>query len=71
MLIFIYQKSFLKELEKITSFHYIAHQNFGKLPNGENSEIDALDVYFSTEAVFNPKNKKYENYSETHGIYWF
>lgn len=32
---------------------------------------DALDVYFSTEAVFNSKKKRYENYSETHGIYWF
>ena len=41
-------KQVLKELEKITSFHYEAHQNFGKLPNGENSEIDALDVYFIT-----------------------
>ncbi len=32
---------------------------------------NALNVYFSTEALWNPKNKRYENYSDTHGIYWF
>lgn len=38
----------LKELEKISDFHYKAHQDFGNLPNGENSEIRAVDVYFIT-----------------------
>lgn len=32
---------------------------------------DALDVYFSTKPIWNSKMKRYENYSETHGIYWF
>lgn len=32
---------------------------------------DALDVYFKTTPKWNEERNRYENYSETHGIYWF
>lgn len=41
-------KQVIKELEKISNFHYKAHQDYGNLPNGEEGEIRAIDVYFIT-----------------------
>jgi hypothetical protein len=32
---------------------------------------DALDVFFSTEPTWNLQFKRYESFSETHGLYWF
>lgn len=32
---------------------------------------DALDVFFSTTPTWNERNKRFENLSETHGLYWF
>lgn len=32
---------------------------------------DALNVYFNTKPKWNKKHNRYENYSDTHGIYWF
>lgn len=32
---------------------------------------DALDVYFTTKPKWNDVRKRFENYSDTHGIYWF
>jgi hypothetical protein len=32
---------------------------------------DALDVYFTTTPKWNEERNRFENYSETHGIYWF
>jgi len=32
---------------------------------------DALDVFFDTTPTWNQQFERYENYSETHGLYWF
>lgn len=32
---------------------------------------DALDVFFETEPTWNEQFKRFENYSETHGLFWF
>lgn len=32
---------------------------------------DALDVFFETEASWNEEFRRFENYSSTHGLYWF
>lgn len=32
---------------------------------------DALDVYFESKPKWNDQFERYENYSETHGLYWF
>ncbi|MEZ4489308.1 MAG: hypothetical protein R3F51_17110 [Cyanobacteriota/Melainabacteria group bacterium] len=32
---------------------------------------DALDLFFETEPKWNEKFKRFENYSDTHGLYWF
>lgn len=31
---------------------------------------DALDTFFEAPAVWNPDNERFENYSETFGLYW-
>jgi hypothetical protein len=36
------------------------------------SEIDdALDVFFDTKATWNEQFRRFENYSNTHGLFWF
>ncbi len=32
---------------------------------------DALDLYFEEKAVWNESFQRYENYSNTHGLYWY
>jgi hypothetical protein len=32
---------------------------------------DALDVFFDTTATWDQEFERYENYSDTHGLYWF
>lgn len=32
---------------------------------------DALDVFFETKPIWNDKHRRFENYSDKHGIYWF
>jgi hypothetical protein len=32
---------------------------------------DALDVFFSTDASWNEEFHRWENRSDTHGLYWF
>ncbi len=32
---------------------------------------DALDVYFESEPSWNLRHGRYENYTDTHGLYWF
>lgn len=32
---------------------------------------DALDVFFNTTPIWNEQYQRYENLSETHGLYWF
>lgn len=32
---------------------------------------DALDVYFITDATWNDEFHRFENFSETHGLFWF
>ena len=32
---------------------------------------DALDVFFGTTPTWNLNRQRYENLSETHGLYWF
>ena len=32
---------------------------------------DALDVFFDTTPIWNPQRDRFENYSSTHGLYWF
>ncbi len=32
---------------------------------------DALDVYFDTRPVWNEQFRRFENYSTTHGLFWF
>ncbi len=32
---------------------------------------DALDLFFDTDASWNEQFERYENYSETHGLFWF
>ncbi len=32
---------------------------------------DALDLFFETEANWNKEFERFENYSETHGLFWF
>ncbi|HEY9680463.1 MAG TPA: hypothetical protein V6C86_02630 [Oculatellaceae cyanobacterium] len=32
---------------------------------------DALDVYFDSEPSWNEQFERFENYTDTHGLYWF
>ncbi len=32
---------------------------------------DALDLYFNYESVWDEERKRYANFSDTHGLYWF
>lgn len=32
---------------------------------------DALDVFFDTVPTWNPDRQRFEDYSDTHGLYWF
>ncbi len=32
---------------------------------------DALDVFFDTKPTWNDQFKRFENYSDTHGLFWF
>lgn len=32
---------------------------------------DALDLFFDTKPSWNGEFARYENYSDTHGLYWF
>lgn len=32
---------------------------------------DALDLFFDEKAVWNEQFQRYENYSDTHGMYWY
>ena len=32
---------------------------------------DALDVFFDTEPKWNEEYERFENYSVTHGLFWF
>ncbi|MBP7864143.1 hypothetical protein KA183_20830 [bacterium] len=32
---------------------------------------DSLDVYFDSEPTWNEEYQRFENYSDTHGLYWF
>lgn len=32
---------------------------------------DALDLFFDQKPVWNEQYERYENYSETHGLYWY
>ena len=32
---------------------------------------DAIGLFFSQDPVWDEKYKRFENYSETHGLYWF
>jgi hypothetical protein len=32
---------------------------------------DALDLFFDTKPTWNQEFERCENYSETHGLYWF
>lgn len=32
---------------------------------------DALDLFFEQKPVWNEQFERYENYSETHGLYWY
>ncbi len=32
---------------------------------------DALDTYFDSEPTWNAEFRRFENYSDSHGLYWF
>lgn len=32
---------------------------------------DALDVFFETQPTWNEQFRRFENYSATHGLFWF
>lgn len=32
---------------------------------------DALDAFFSGETSWDPERRRFETYSETHGLFWF
>lgn len=32
---------------------------------------DALDVYFDSTPTWNERFSRFENYTDTHGLYWF
>lgn len=32
---------------------------------------DSLDVYFDSEPTWKEEYQRFENYSDTHGLYWF
>lgn len=32
---------------------------------------DALDVFFGSAPTWNEQFERYENYNDTHGLYWF
>ena len=32
---------------------------------------DALEVFFTSKPIRNRQFRRYENYSKTHGLYWF
>jgi hypothetical protein len=32
---------------------------------------DALDTFFEGETTWNPERRRFETYTETHGLFWF
>ena len=32
---------------------------------------DAIGIFFGSDPVWNDERKRFENYSDTHGLYWF